>query len=124
MTIVLQHQFWDLKAEEDYFTATLSFNGVREKLDIPYDALISFADPSARFGLQFQNEDDIVLTDDDEQMGDLEEDLFDALMDLDDSTNNNKSKPKTAKEKKAEKAAPKGEGSASKVISIDSFRKK
>jgi len=54
MTIVLQHQFWDFKVEEQYFTATLSFNGIPEKLFIPYAALTAFADPSVKFGLQFQ----------------------------------------------------------------------
>jgi len=54
MTIVLQHQFWDFKVEEQYFTATLSFNGIPEKLIIPYAALTAFADPSVKFGLQFQ----------------------------------------------------------------------
>ena len=51
MTIVIQHQFWDLNVEEKKFSITLSFNNVREKLEIPFDAVISFADPSARFGL-------------------------------------------------------------------------
>lgn len=54
MTIVLQHQFWDFKVEEQFFTATLSFSGVPEKLVIPYAALTAFADPSVKFGLQFQ----------------------------------------------------------------------
>jgi uncharacterized protein len=53
MTIVLQHQFWDLKADEEAFQITLSFSGKPEKLEIPYQALKSFFDPSTRFGLQF-----------------------------------------------------------------------
>ncbi len=57
MTIVLQHQFWDFKVEEQLFTATLSFNGIPEKLIIPYAALTAFADPSVKFGLQFQQPD-------------------------------------------------------------------
>lgn len=54
MTIVLQHQFWDLKVEEHSFSVALSFNKVRQKLVIPYQALTAFADPSIKFGLQFQ----------------------------------------------------------------------
>ena len=54
MTIVLQHQFWDFKVEEDYFTVALSFGGVSEHLTIPYESLVAFADPSVKFGLQFQ----------------------------------------------------------------------
>ncbi len=53
MTIVLQHQFWDLHVGEDAFQVTLSFNNVPEKLSIPYIAIKNFFDPSTRFGLQF-----------------------------------------------------------------------
>ena len=53
MTIVLQHQFWDLKVHDDGFAITLSFSDVPQRLTIPFDALVAFADPSVRFGLQF-----------------------------------------------------------------------
>lgn len=55
MTIVLQHQFWDFQVEEEQFQVTLSFGGVPEKLLIAFSALTAFADPSIKFGLQFQN---------------------------------------------------------------------
>lgn len=58
MTIVLQHQYWGLEVEEDYFEVTLSFSGISERLHIPFAAVTGFADPSAKFGLQFQVEDD------------------------------------------------------------------
>jgi uncharacterized protein len=54
MTIVLQHQFWDLKVGEDSFEVGLSFNGVAERLSVPFAALKSFVDPSAQFALQFE----------------------------------------------------------------------
>jgi len=54
ITIVLQHQFWDFKVEEQQFQVTLSFNGMPEKLVVPFAALTAFADPSIKFGLQFQ----------------------------------------------------------------------
>ena len=54
MTIVLQHQFWGLEIYEDSFTVQLSFSGVREKLVIPFQSVVSFADPSVKFGLQFE----------------------------------------------------------------------
>ncbi len=57
ITIVLQHQFWDFKVEEAQFQVTLSFSGVPEKLVVPFAALTAFADPSVKFGLQFQNMD-------------------------------------------------------------------
>src|SRR5688572_17952781 len=55
ITIVLQHQFWDFKVDERMFTVTLSFGGVPEKLVVPFAALTAFADPSVKFGLQFQH---------------------------------------------------------------------
>lgn len=58
MTIVLQHQFWGLEVDEAGFAVTLSFSGVSERLVIPFTAITGFADPSAKFGLQFQAEDD------------------------------------------------------------------
>ena len=54
MTIVLQHQFWDLKVSEDNFEVGLSFGGVPESLLVPFDAIKSFFDPSIQFGLQFE----------------------------------------------------------------------
>jgi hypothetical protein len=54
MTIVLQHQFWDLRVEEDYFEVGLSFGGITERLRVPFDAIRGFADPSVGFALQFQ----------------------------------------------------------------------
>jgi len=54
MTIVLQHQFWDLDVTRDRFAVTLSFSGKSERLVIPFVAVTGFADPSAKFGLQFQ----------------------------------------------------------------------
>lgn len=53
MTIILQYQFWDLEVGDDVFSVTLSFSDVPEKLTIPFDAVAAFADPSVRFGLQF-----------------------------------------------------------------------
>ncbi|HVY56965.1 MAG TPA: ClpXP protease specificity-enhancing factor SspB [Xanthobacteraceae bacterium] len=53
MTIVLQHQFWDLVVAEDSFEVGLSFKGVPERLVVPFAAIKSFVDPSVQFGLQF-----------------------------------------------------------------------
>jgi len=57
MTIVLQHQFWDLGVSEDAFEVGLSFGGVPERLSIPFAAVKGFFDPSVEFGLQFQQID-------------------------------------------------------------------
>ena len=53
MTIVLQFQYWDLEVGEDGFAVTLSFNDDPSRLVVPYAAVSAFADPSVRFGLQF-----------------------------------------------------------------------
>jgi hypothetical protein len=53
MTIVLQHQFWDLSVNEHTFEVGLSFSGVPERLLVPFDALSGFFDPSVQFGLKF-----------------------------------------------------------------------
>ena len=52
--IIIQHQFWDLITTENHFEVTLSFNGKKKKISIPYDAITSFTDPSVGFGLQFK----------------------------------------------------------------------
>jgi hypothetical protein len=56
MTIVLQHQFWDLGFDPASQTVNvgLSFGGVPSKLTIPLDAVVEFADPHIRYGLRFQ----------------------------------------------------------------------
>jgi hypothetical protein len=54
MTIVLQHQFWDLEVDATGFAVTLSFNKVPQRLVVPFAAITAFADPSVKFGLQFQ----------------------------------------------------------------------
>ena len=100
MTIVLQHQFWGLEVGEHHFQVTLSFSGVSERLYIPFAAVTGFADPSAKFGLQFQVEDDEEFEDED-----LPEDVAAAAEDL----------PEPAPEAPAEGA---------KVIALDAFRKK
>src|SRR5687768_7246915 len=57
MTIVLQHQFWDLKVGADSFEVGLSFGGVPERLFIPFEAVTGFRDPSVQFALQFETLD-------------------------------------------------------------------
>jgi uncharacterized protein len=58
MTIILQHQFWDLVVTEDRFEVGLSFGGIPERLVIPFAAIKSFLDPSVQFGLQFEPSED------------------------------------------------------------------
>lgn len=100
MTIVLQHQFWDLHVKDDHFTVTLSFSGVPQKLVIPFAAVTHFNDPSVGFGLQFTvvAEDDDVQTDSDVSM------LTEVVSD--------------------DEAKPSKSDEAGEVVSLDAFRKK
>lgn len=95
MTIVLQHQFYDLEISDDKFTVMLSFNNVPERLVIPFSTITIFADPSVNFALQFQP-----LADEEDE-GDVR---FEA---------------ENLEDEKDEKEAKKGE-----VVSLDHFRKK
>jgi uncharacterized protein len=54
LTIVLQHQYWDLIVHDDRFEVGVSFNGIPERLTIPFAAVKGFFDPSVQFGLQFE----------------------------------------------------------------------
>jgi len=54
MTIILQHQFWDLAVSEDRFEVGLSFGGVPERLVVPFNAIKSFYDPSVPFNVAFE----------------------------------------------------------------------
>ena len=60
MTIILQHQFWDLVVLEDRFEVGLSFGGIPERLSVPFKAIKNFFDPSVKFGLTFETADDVM----------------------------------------------------------------
>ena len=113
MTIVLEHQFWDLHPEEDYFEVTLKFGGVPKYMKVPYSAVNRFHDPSVGFHLQF--EPLMRTAEDGEPIASNEEPAK-----LEPAA-----KPKKkSKAKKAvvEDAAAKADGAE--VVSLDSFRKK
>jgi hypothetical protein len=57
MTVVLQHQFWDLNVSDHAFEVGLSFSGVPERLLVPFDSITTFFDPSVQFGLKFESQD-------------------------------------------------------------------
>ena len=73
MTVVLQHQFWDLSVTEQAFEVGLSFGGVPERLLVPFAAIKSFVDPSVQFGLQFESADAEAETDGEDQGAELDE---------------------------------------------------
>jgi hypothetical protein len=53
MTVILQHQYWNLEVDPDHFSVELSFSASRHRLTIPFAALTTFADPSAEFAWRF-----------------------------------------------------------------------
>lgn len=59
MPVVLQNQFYDLTVSEKDFSVVLSFNNVDHKIRVPFDAVTSFSDPHAKFGLKFEEKEDI-----------------------------------------------------------------
>ena len=57
MTVVLQHRFWDLGVSDDRFEVKLTFDGIPERLSVPFAAIKVFFDPSVPYGLQFEESD-------------------------------------------------------------------
>jgi hypothetical protein len=107
MTVILQHQFWDLVVTEDRFEVGLSFGGIPERLVVPFSAIKSFFDPSVQFGLQFETSDAPATTADAESPA-APLPATSAL-------------PAPAKEETSEPAKP-TEGAE--VVRLDRFRKK
>ena len=122
MTIVLQHQYWDLIIREDDFEVTVSFNKLQERIKVPFAALSAFVDPSVRFGLQFDRRD--------KAAGDKPEGV--AAMPTSLPTPEKRPRAATPADQEAQPetdaatadADAKPEEAASKVVKLDSFRKK
>src|SRR5580700_1407007 len=108
MTVILQHQFWDLVVTEERFEVGLSFGGIPERLVIPFSAIKSFFDPSVQFGLQFETSDAAPATADAEAPA-APLPATSAL-------------PAPSKEAKEEEPAKPTEGAE--VVRLDRFRKK
>jgi uncharacterized protein len=123
MTIVLQHQYWDLVIGEESFEVTVSFNKQQEHIRVPFAALSAFVDPSVRFGLQFDRKDKAAS---DKLGGDKPEGAAVAPTPL--PVPDKRPAPATAdgaEDKSTEASAEaKPEDPASKIVKLDSFRKK
>ncbi|HVI51073.1 MAG TPA: ClpXP protease specificity-enhancing factor SspB [Candidatus Sulfotelmatobacter sp.] len=110
MTIVLQHQYWGLEITPDWFEVTLSFNRVNERLHIPFASVSAFADPSAKFGLQFQTDGSIELPHEGgNEDGELAEDGAEPFEQAEDKGESDDSQPNEQ---------------GAQVIALDAFRKK
>ena len=57
MTIIIQYEYWNFKVKNNSFNIGLSFNNIKADITVPFDAVISFADPYANFGLKLINEE-------------------------------------------------------------------
>lgn len=103
MTVVLQHWFSGLEVDEDGFRVTLNFGNQPESLEIPFDSLRTFVDPSVEFGLRFESHDAA-----DEDGAEAEP-------------------PEAGTRQAPDGAPPEGQGPASRpeaeIVSLDQFRK-
>ena len=133
MTIILQHQFWDLAVGERAFEVGLAFGGMSERLAVPFDSIVAFYDPAVQFGLQFEAIEAAAG-----ERGDAAKDAAKAAPAREDKS---AQKPaalppgKSAAGKKSEPAAPSGAteppsggddkpGGGGEVVRLDRFRKK
>lgn len=130
MTIVLQHQFWELKVSENGFEVGLSFSDIPERLIIPYAAIKGFFDPSVQFGLEFDVEREGIDPVDEEAQDD-DTDNSNNITTLGTPNNSDEAKDVAAADKKEaqdDKPAAKSEDSdgekGADVVSLDAFRKK
>lgn len=110
MTIVLQHQFWNLSVYDKFFEVELSFDNVPEKLVIPYAAIKGFFDPSVQFGLQFEIAGEESTLEQQAEAHESEEHLDEAAQTDDEDAEPNSAEPAANDD--------------TTVVSLDSFRKK
>ena len=123
MTVILQHQFWDLIVSEQGFEVGLSFSNVPEKLYVPFDAITGFFDPSVKFGLKFEPQ---AADEDKPAKAPTPRDVPRGA--ASEPEISPPSKKKADKPAKDEKAAPAEDTAAddkgAEIVSLDKFRKK
>jgi hypothetical protein len=119
MTVVLQHQFWDLTVTDSAFEVGLSFKGVPEKLHVPFHAITSFIDPHAGFKVAFD-----IATDAAPGVAEAAPPPVEAVLAASPPAEGRKPRVRKTPDEKA--AAKKADGDAGKaaVVSLDAFRKK
>lgn len=124
ITIVLEHQYWDLNAYADEFEVTLKFGGIPKYLKVPYHAISRFHDPSVGFALQFDAPPEMAETQPIAQIAPAKKaEPTTALgTPMNKTVSTPKPKPKPKKKKVKDETAAEDDGE--KVVSLDSFRKK
>jgi hypothetical protein len=124
MTIILQHQFWDLAVAEPGFEVGLSFSNVPEKLYVPFEAVTGFFDPSVKFGLKFEALNRSTEEEKGEKPAGPREVPRGAASEPQELPPTRRKSDKSAALETTEAAAePKTDGSAE-IVSLDKFRKK
>ncbi len=127
MTIVLQHQFWGLEISEVEFAVTLSFADVPHRLVVPFPSVTAFADPSVRFGLQFDvesPENGVVPAGAEDPAAVLEGARPDLAETPSPSKDTKKAADKASDADSEESEKEEAGESAEKVVTLDAFRKK
>ena len=122
MTIVLQHQFWDLHVRESNFSVTLSFSGVHHNLNVPFSAVTHFNDPSVGFGLQFSAPDGLEGLQQDTSLpfGEISE-ISQLESDVAEDGKAKKAPEQSKNKPVIQEVAPAGDGAE--IVSLDRFRK-
>jgi hypothetical protein len=118
MTIVLQHQFWDLIVTDDAFEVGLSFGGVPERLTVPFDAITAFYDPAVQFGFQFETSDAAAAGEPAIAVTPAEKPAASV------SRGPGETKPETLPGPAASEPTPRDGGGGGEVVRLDRFRKK
>ncbi len=140
MTIVLQHQFWDLTVDEHGFEVGLSFKNVPERLYVPFDALMEFYDPSVQFGLKFEGLSEAEGAGSEPSKPEPKRPASVPSLPKPKLADKRGGEPEKSKPRgsgsepaeirprpravKTEEKQPAGSGAGDKIVSIDSFRKK
>lgn len=124
MTIVVQHQFWDLKVTESLFEIGLSFSDKPEKLVIPFAAIRGFYDPSVNFELEFDTVLDGAANDGGDTEGEGREELASTIERLVEPSAKNDAAEADVAETDAAADADTEKKAGADVVSLDSFRKK
>ncbi|MEJ6388522.1 SspB family protein [Gymnodinialimonas ulvae] len=107
MMIVIQNWYDDLQVDDDQFAVTLNFGDAPERLTVPFDAILTFVDPSVEFGWRFERNEE---GDTDGTVADTDPDTADA--------------PDTPDTPDAEPdASDPGDTQKADVVSLDTFRK-
>ena len=119
MTIVLQHQFWDLAVGETTFEVGLSFGGVAERITVPFEAVTAFFDPAVQFGFQFETIEGAAAAEAGGAQQTAEKPTPAAAR-----TSAEESKPETLPTPPEAETPVPDQGSGGEVVRLDRFRKK